>query len=501
MILAALVLAATAELAVVEVTPSKTTLAYDETFSFTARIRNAGPDAAQGLRVLLGGNASTFLLSAQAPPGWLCESTPRYALAMSCEAETLAAGADARFTLTLTAPQPAANTYRVGASVSAASVDPQRTNNTFEQVIGLASPARTAALRITATAAANPVAEGGEIAVRYDVSNAGPDAAREVLVVIEAGPSFTASGSGWSCGGNVCTRAELAAGVTAPIEVRATAPPNEQVLNFAAFVRAEQVFDNDRRDNEARISIGVGNAGSWERILIPVADGAVPGAGGALWTTELSALILADERPEFAPRPCEFVSILCHYGEAPLRRQIDAFEYLVLPVSPAGQYFYVRPQDASKWRFNARISDAARAEQTAGAEIPIVRQSGFVNGTIALLNVPVAPEYRHTLRIYDGDGRERVLAAIRVYAPGETEPRVNVVRELVRVRDHNSVTTTARLPTHPAYAQLDPAQLGSLGDLQSMRIEVEPLDPTARLWAFVSIVNNTTHHVTVVTPQ
>ena len=499
MIVAALLLAATADLSVLEAVPGKTTVLYDETFSVTARVHNTGPDAADSVRVLVGGNASSFLMNVTAPAGWTCDSLPRYALAVTCTAPALAATAEARFTLTLTAPQPAANTYRVGASVSSAADDPQRTNNVRETDMILRSPEPVAALRVTAAPASNPVILGGEIRVRYDVHNAGPDAARDALVLFESDLPFTLSGAGWSCTGRVCTRAELGAGTTAPIDLRATAPASGDEISIAAHLRAEQIFDSDRRDNESVLVIGVGSAENWERLLIPVADLLVSGAGGARWTTEISALILADERPPFAPHPCEFDSGLCFYGPPPLRREIDAFSYLLRSNNSNGQYFYVRPQDAAKWRFNARIRDAARVEQTAGAEMPIVRDSAFRGDTIALLNVPVAPQYRHTLRIYDDAGRDRVSAAIRIYAADETEPRVSVVRQLVRSR--GQTTTTALLPTHPAYAQAELAQLGSLAGLESLRVEVEPLDPGVRLWAFISIVNNETHHVTVVTPQ
>lgn len=499
MILAALLLAATADLSVIEAVPNKTSVQYDETFSVTARVYNAGPDAAENVQVLIGGNGSTFLMGITAPAGWTCDPLPRFTSAVSCRAASLAAAAEARFTLTLTAPQPTANTYRVGASVNADSTDSRRGNNVYQWDMVLVAPPRSAALRVTGTPAANPVAEGGEIRVRYDVHNAGPDDARDVLVLFTSEVPFTVSGAGWSCMGVTCTRPELRAGTTAPIELRATAPAAEDGISIFAHVRAEQIFDSDRRDNESLLTIGVGSSANWQRLLIPVADSFVPGAGGAQWTTELSALILADERPEFAPHPCELIGITCYFGHPPLRRQINAYEYLVLDGQPTGQYFYVRPQDAAKFRFNARIRDAARIEQTAGAEMPIVRDSAFRGDTIALLNIPVAPQYRHTLRIYDADARHDAPVAIRIYSGSETEPRATVVRTLAVQR--RQTTTSALLPTHPAYAQAELAQLASLAGLESLRVEIEPLDPGVRLWAFVSIVNNATHHVTVVTPQ
>lgn len=34
-----------------------------------------------------------------------------------------------------------------------------------------------------------------------------------------------------------------------------------------------------------------------------------------------------------------------------------------------------------------------------------------------------------------------------------------------------------------------------------VRVEVEPLGEGARFWAFVSVTNNETQHVTLITPQ
>jgi len=496
-ILAALLLAATADLSVPEVTPSKTAVLYDETFSFTARVLNSGPDAAEHVRVTLGGNGTTFLMGVTAPAGWTCEPPPRFATALACTAASLAANAEARFTLTLTAPQPTASTYRVGASITSDSTDPRRTNNAYEQELALVAPPRTASLQVTAIPANNLVVPGGLIRLRYDVRNAGPDDARDVMVLLTSEIPFTAVGAGWSCTGAVCTRAELRAGTTESIEVRAT-PLSEDTVDFTATVRAEQLFDSNRFDNQAHAIISVGSAASWERLLIPVSIETLPGAGGARWTTDLSALILADAQLDFAPHPCEFAAIACVIDPPPLRRQIPG-AFLFSASSPNGQFFYIRPQDAGKWRFNARIRDAARVQQTAGAEMPIVRATEFRADTIALLNVPVAPQYRHTLRIYDDLGRDRTGVSIRIYSGDETEPRLIAGTELVRA--HNQTTTTALLSTHPAYAQLELGQLLPLAGLESLRVEIEPRDPGVRLWAFISIVNNETHHVTVVTPQ
>jgi hypothetical protein len=89
--------------------------------------------------------------------------------------------------------------------------------------------------------------------------------------------------------------------------------------------------------------------------------------------------------------------------------------------------------------------------------------------------------------------------AIRVYANDETEPRAHVVRTL-SVQTGETVTD-ASLPLVPAYLQLDPGTLGSLEGASTIRVEVEPLDAGLRLWSFVSVTNNQTHHVTTFSAQ
>ena len=58
MILPVLLLALTADLEIVAVAPSKTEVRTDETYSFTVRVRNHGPDAAESVKVNSGLAAS-----------------------------------------------------------------------------------------------------------------------------------------------------------------------------------------------------------------------------------------------------------------------------------------------------------------------------------------------------------------------------------------------------------------------------------------------------------
>ena len=98
------------------------------------------------------------------------------------------------------------------------------------------------------------------------------------------------------------------------------------------------------------------------------------------------------------------------------------------------------------------------ATQTAGSEIPIPRESDFTSTTNVLLGIPVASQYRHTLRVYNLDGQRVTPVAIRIYADAETTPRATFEGGVL---------------------QLDPAQLGSLAGATTMRIEIDSLPSKA----------------------
>jgi hypothetical protein len=60
----------------------------------------------------------------------------------------------------------------------------------------------------------------------------------------------------------------------------------------------------------------------------------------------------------------------------------------------------------------------------------------------------------------------------------------------------------AGLPFKPGYAQIDfSTRFPTASQYSRLRIEIEPLAGTTRYWAFVSITNNETQHVTLVTPE
>ena len=247
MILPVLLLALTADLEIVSVAPSKTEVRTDETFSFTVRVRNHGPDAAETVKVNSGINASSLLRKIDAPPQWTCDAQgPRFGYGFACTAPSLAAGAEAEFKVTLAAPQPSAMTLRVGATVSAKSTDPKRLGNRRDENLALLVSKTNAELSMTA----RPATDAERIT--FDVRNDGPDDARDVTIVLEH--ATLASASGWKCApsatGVVCTRAVFAKGATSSISAR-----GKSAARIEARVRAEQNHDSKPLDSAAKTAV------------------------------------------------------------------------------------------------------------------------------------------------------------------------------------------------------------------------------------------------------
>jgi Domain of unknown function DUF11 len=233
------VILAAALLEILSVLPGKESIRTDETFRFTVRVRNAGDAAAENVRLRAGGNADTLFRSIEGPPEWTCDAAgPRFALAGTCTTESMPAGAEAAFTVTLAAPQPTAVTYRIGATIAAAGIKTTK----LERGLDVDPSEVQAELSMTARRI------DGERAA-FDVRNDGPGDAANLLVLVSN--AALASGDGWTCAptaaGMVCTRLALAPKTTSTLEARGA-----DSAKLEARVRAEQILEERPYDNSAR---------------------------------------------------------------------------------------------------------------------------------------------------------------------------------------------------------------------------------------------------------
>jgi hypothetical protein len=496
------------DLEIVSINLDKPVIHNGERVHITVRVRNNGPDAAQHVFLDFDRTYYRFYLDATAPAGWTCEHPEAMPIAVSCQTASFPAGADVEFKTTILAPSYDPEPFRIGVTLNSSIIDVGDGPNFRQLELDLLPSTTVADLAIVAPPDRSGVVPGTVLQMELRPRNNGPADAHNVFYSIDPfGFVLTAAGGdGWTCtprgGGSGCTRPLLAAGAEAPVIVKFTVPEAEAPVDLITRLVAEDVRDtNFFGSNLSDTRIGVGAADAWQRILIPLIDAESHGANGALWRTDVSMLVLGDTAPEIHPEACE-VFLECFPYTTPLRRQFDLLQSGFNVSSGAGgQFIYVRAEDAGRVRFNSRVYDSSRFDATAGSEVPVVREPQFRTDTVALLNIPIHSQYRHTLRIYDADARNGARVAIRIYAGDEEQPRATVIRTL-SVPSNNNSTTSALLPVRPAYAQLDPIDLLLNGaDFRTMRIEVEPLDAGLRVWAFASITNNETNHVTVISPQ
>src|SRR5258708_10802622 len=91
--------------------------------------------------------------------------------------------------------------------------------------------------------------------------------------------------------------------------------------------------------------------------------------------------------PDMELEPGETQHVLPHFSPQPIG-------------SAPCRLITVVPGDIDQIELNLRVADTSRRALNAGTEIPVVRQKDFRTTTLRLLNIPVAPLFRLTFRLY-----------------------------------------------------------------------------------------------------
>jgi hypothetical protein len=242
-----------------------------------------------------------------------------------------------------------------------------------------------------------------------------------------------------------------------------------------------------------------------ETFLVPISlhrgDGPIPGAFGSLWTSTLF----------FRNETAGDVMVSPHYWDC--GRGTCNF----LPIRPGttvelellGRLITVEKPSEGAVFFNLRVRDISRQSQTWGTEIPVVSQRDFLEVSTTLLGVPATSEFRHTLRLYEVSGTLMPVTFVRVRVFG-TDPKIHSVPPPPSASD--VFLGEAVVPIHPARAgsfRFTPGytEIHDLGEIASLEgwdlvtVQIEPVTEGLQYWAFISVTNNETQHVTTITPQ
>lgn len=239
----------------------------------------------------------------------------------------------------------------------------------------------------------------------------------------------------------------------------------------------------------------------YARVLLPVVTEATAGSGGSRWKTELWI-------HNRAPRPVSIAPALCPDGGAcpavyPLTFTIPPGDSLRDPLIQEkadpnpGVVLYVQ-NDAHLLEWQLRLFDESSMATVGGVELPVVREEDFQRTTIDLLNVPMDARYRQTLRIYD----------LTANGNGEFDVRFHGMRDgedelLHTAKIRTAARTAPEFRSEPGFAQI--LRLAeaypNLRRAERVRVEISPVNTDAKFWAFVSVTNDHSQAVTIISPQ
>ena len=223
---------------------------------------------------------------------------------------------------------------------------------------------------------------------------------------------------------------------------------------------------------------------AFERFLLPVFTPPVPGAFGSEFRTDFDARNLS----MYYGMPVFGLSDACCGGPIDPRRpaHLGGYDYLhgigsfagaLVPNGTPGRFAYVEKERAWGFNPNLRAYDTSRSAENFGTEIPVVRGGEFRTETFALLGVPLDPRFRNTLRIYAYEA-----VTVRIQGLGGTRT--------VQLSGSNDAFT-------PFYAQISDFPTGS----GVTDVIIERPGVGTGVWAFITVTNNETQHITTIAPR
>jgi len=251
----------------------------------------------------------------------------------------------------------------------------------------------------------------------------------------------------------------------------------------------------------------------YERILVPIfTSRPVPGAFGSLWKSELQIVnrtrFSLDPTIDIFPLEPRCDSEGCFAPLAPMKMLSPRFATPRLDViDPPVLQFYVRSDLAPYLSFNLRIRDLSRQSASWGTDVPVVRERDL-RTSVTLVDVPLQPRFRQMLRLLMPDYVGCCAANVTFYS---AEGNVLFERGVNPGRPNGSIgglvpapylrEGSREFPLQPAYAEIDLRSIPELAGRETVWLTVESLWPPSRVWAFVSVTNDETQQVTLITPK
>lgn len=228
----------------------------------------------------------------------------------------------------------------------------------------------------------------------------------------------------------------------------------------------------------------------FEPVLVPVIING-PGAFGAQWSTDA---LMRNENDYSYPVNSIFDSVfLGDPSDLPPKILPPAPHTTARAqsVAPNGTVMFVPRQTATNVWFALLAKDLSRQAEAFGTQIPVVREKRFFDRPFQILNVPADARYRVALRLYRMDAGSGVR--LRILPLSSSGALVDDYVVLSPVSSGGAYTFASIGDLVARYPQL--AGSGPL------RIEIDANVDRPIAWGFVSVTNNETQHVTIVSPH
>ncbi len=234
----------------------------------------------------------------------------------------------------------------------------------------------------------------------------------------------------------------------------------------------------------------------YQRVLLPINVPNAPGAFGSLWTSDTEIANSGTEAVDVRLQNCQLIDNPCpRYtrlspGGAPVRITANRN-----PDQP-GVLFYVPKSALAQIAVNSRVQDLSRQAETWGTELPLVPSDAF-SQDVLLLNIPNDPRFRTTLRIY-GNTYGPMEVRIRIWPLSSAGAPIV---DDTRVLSGYATVVPVFFPIDPAYTAVAIDSYAEVQGQGPLRVDVTAPPGVVPVWAFASVTNNATQHVTVVTPR
>ncbi|MHB0968742.1 MAG: hypothetical protein ACYC7A_13190 [Thermoanaerobaculia bacterium] len=479
------------------------------TFQIRATITNTGDAAIQDMSIYLGLFATpSSAIVAMEVPGAACLSAVGQSYGY-CDGDRLAPGATRTVVITAIAPMALGTIH---GELHVGTREGWQVETKFSIAVTAAPRDSDVALSIVPKV----VSDGRYRFAVADVTvtNHGSFAVRPVLVTLRfwQGVYVTAAGPEWVCSrgsrGGLCSRSNLNPGESSTIRVTSAM---ERVNSWTyadvyAHVRDTDLFDNAAQGSFTAEDFPYTPVGVFEPVLLPISIYEWAGGHGSIWKSELSLFNENDFPLIFGQNVFHYFETGCLFPMCPTPATVfpstaqNASYIERLEPGPPGVMLHLAKELVGGTLMNLRLRDISRQSLTAGVEIPVVREHEFETERIILANVPTDARFRTMLRIYDPDARTEARVRVRVFALGSETP---LGEGDLTLHVEQGGEWLNEMPLRPGYAQVSNLEsiAPTIAEHDRIRIDIEPLTPDLRFWAFVSITNNETQHVTLVTPQ